>query len=138
MKYFNTVLPEETWGDLDDFYKTIVYDDTIINKLRAPLGVKELDRLDIEYLYYILAYNQKGGPYTRRPGLDIIDVNFITEERVYVTYTRTEEIETYAPLEVDNNYLHSLENDQVIEPWHWEVTDEDTRDSDVRESYFEV
>jgi hypothetical protein len=123
---------------MEDFYQNIIWDEKLSNKLRTPLGIKEIDRLDLEYLYYLLENNPDNGPYLRRPVLNDFTVDFVTEERKRVRYTRTGDIETYVPDSIDGSYLQTLKSDDHIDPWEWDVTDEDERDNDLYEDYFDV
>ena len=116
----------------------MVYDEKLSTKIGAPVGLRELSRLDIEYLYYISEYNPQEGPYVRRPQLISKEVNYITDERQRTLYTRTENLDTYAPDSIDTVYLGSLNSSGEIEPWDWEITDEDHRDSSVSDDWFEV
>jgi hypothetical protein len=136
--YFNKITQDMSYRDLGDFYDNIMYNDQLSNKLRIPLGVRDLERLDIEYIYYLLENNPEGGPYTRRPQLETKTVGYVTEERKRVRYTRTGDIETYVTDAVDEGYLNSIRGDDYIDPWEWDVTDEDERDSDLYDDWFEV
>jgi hypothetical protein len=137
MKYFDKIVTNR-FSDMEDFYQNIIWDEKLSNKLRTPLGIKEIDRLDLEYLYYLLENNPDNGPYLRRPVLNDFTVDFVTEERKRVRYTRTGDIETYVPDSIDGSYLQTLKSDDHIDPWEWDVTDEDERDNDLYEDYFDV
>ena len=137
MKYFNTVVTNR-FSDMDDFYQNIIWDDKLAKKIGAPVGIREIDRLDLEYLYYILDNNPELGPYLRRPKLNDFTVDWVTEERVRIKYTRTGGIETYIPDSIDSSYLQTLKSDDYINPWDWELTDEDSYDSDIYDDYFDV
>lgn len=137
MKYFNTVVTYR-FSDMEDFYQNIIWNEKLSNKLRAPLGIRDIDRLDLEYLYYLLENNPDNGPYLRRPQLNEISVDWVTEERVRIKYTRTGDIETYIPDNIDSSYLQTLKSDDYINPWDWELTDEDSYDSDIYDDYFDV
>jgi len=105
----------------------------------SPLGKSSLDRLDIEYLYEILLNNNleslnEGN--LDRPQLKTQTVEFVTEERQWIQYTRQEDVETYTDL--DKNYLYELRSQDEIEPWDWEIIDKDVRDSDIDDWWFEV
>ena len=137
MKYFDKIVTNR-FSDMEDFYQNIIWDEKLSNKLRAPLGIRDIDRLDLEYLYYLLNNNPDNGPYLRRPVLNDFTVDFVTEERKRVRYTRTGDIETYVPDSIDGSYLQTLKSDDHIDPWEWDVTDEDERDNDLYEDYFDV
>jgi len=137
MKYFNTVVTN-SFSDMEDFYQNIIWDEKQSNKLRAPLGIRNIDRLDVEYLYYLLENNPDNGPYLRRPKLNEVSVDHVTEERVRLKYTRTGDIETYVPDSIDNSYLSTIRSDEYIDPWEWDITDRDEYDSDIYDDYFDV
>jgi len=138
MAYFNKLTQDIRYSDLDDFYQKIIYDDQLINKIKAPLGIGTLDRLDIEYLYYLLEQNGDDGPYVNRPQIDTVEIDYVTEEKVYIRYTRTGQIETYLLGDLDNTYLFTLKDGGEIDPWDWDVVNEDVRDSSVNDEYFNI
>ena len=81
MTYFNKITKDIEYSDLDDFYQGIMYvDPNLTTKIGSPVGIRELSRLDIEYLY---SYLETG----RRPILEIKTVNFVTEERKKIRYS---------------------------------------------------
>jgi hypothetical protein len=137
MKYFDTIVTN-TFSDIDDFYRNIMWDKQLRGKLRAPLGIPDLDRLDIEYLYYLLENNSEGGPYDDRPQLEEQEVNWVTRERVIVEHTYTGEIETYLSGSLEGSYLMALKDEDVIDPWDWEETDRDDGDGDMIDEWFDV
>ena len=113
---------------------------TIDKKLEASAGFK-FQRLDIEYLFYVL----KNNPFyyaedkeLNRPTLEYKDCDFVTEERVRIKYTRSEEVETFLDDDFDSDYLEQLRQYDEISPWDWEITDEDERDGDVIDDWFDV
>jgi len=138
MTYFSKLTQNIEHGDMDDFYNEIMYDDQLRNKIKAPLGIQDFDRLDLEYLYYLLNNNPEDGPYTRRPQLQEEEINWVTRERVVIEYTRTGEIDTYLYGELDAAYLNTLRNNDEIDPWDWEVTDEDNINGEVTDDWFDV
>ena len=131
MNYFNKITPDQQWADLDDFYQGIMYDNTLSTKIGSPVGINPISRLDIEYLYYFIETGE-------RPELTSIEVNWITEEKTRTRYTRSEDIDTYAPNAIDPSYLGTLNGDDEIDPWSWDVSDSDEYDSDVISDWFEV
>jgi hypothetical protein len=132
MTYFNKITKDIEYRDLDDFYNEIMYvHPELTTKIGSPVGIRELSRLDIEYLYSYLENK-------RRPRLESMTVGYVTEERKLVRYTRTGDIETYAIDDVNESYLNTIKNEDQIDPWEWEITDEDERDSDMRDDWFEV
>ena len=105
----------------------------------SPLGKSRLDRLDIEYLYELLLNNDSESlneGNLDRPQLKTQNVEFVTEERQWIRYTREEDVQTYTDL--DNDYLYELKSQDEIYPWDWEITDEDIQDSDTDDWWFEV
>jgi len=133
---------------VDDYYNSLEIFYTDLQNRRggkekqiilSPLGKSRLDRLDIEYLYELLLNNDSESlneGNLDRPQLKTQNVEFVTEERQWIRYTREEDVETYTDL--DNDYLYELRNHNEIEPWDWEITDEDIRDSDTDDWWFEV
>lgn len=138
MVYFSKLTQNIVHRDMDDFYNEIMYDEQLKNKIKAPLGISELDRLDLEYLYYLLDYNPEGGPYDDRPQLEEQEVNWVTKERVYVEKTHTGEIETYLSGSLDNSYLMRLKDEDEIDPWGWDLTDSYEDDGDMVDDWFDV
>lgn len=112
----------------------------VMQLLSTPLG-SELERLDIEYIFYILDNNPFSfveGKELNRPTLDEVEANYITEEVVRITYTRTGQVSTYCSDNFDGQYLEQLRQTNDVEPWEWEITDENNWDTDIREDYFEI
>jgi len=113
---------------------------TIDKKLEASAGFK-FQRLDIEYLFYVL----KNNPFhyvedkeLNRPEFKYKDCDFVTEERVRITYTRSEEVETYLDGDFDSDYLEQLRQYDEVSPWDWDITDQDEREGDVIDDWFDV
>ena len=101
----------------------------------------QFQRLDIEYLFYVL----KNNPFyyvedkeLNRPALEYKYCDFVTEERVRIRYTRSEQVETYLDDDLDSDYLEQLRQHDEIYPWDWEITDQDERDGDVIDDWFDV
>jgi len=123
--------------DLSDFYNNIMDSDQS-SKLGAPLG-RELTRFDIEYMYYIIKNNDIDVKIIKRPELTTIYPDFVSSETVRIHYTRSGEVETYVPDDVDSSYLHLLQDIDEIDPWYWDQTDTDERgDSDISDTWFNV
>jgi hypothetical protein len=132
MAYFNKITKDMEYRDLDDFYQGIMFTSSdLTTKIGSPVGIKELSRLDIEYLYY---YLETGN----RPQLETKTVGYVTAERKKVRYTRTGDILTYAIDAVDESYLSTIKNEGQIDPWEWDMTDEDERDGDIIDDWFEA
>ena len=113
---------------------------TLDQKLQASAGFK-FQRLDIEYLFYVL----KNNPFyyaedkeLNRPTLEYKDCDFVTEERVRIKYTRSEEVETFLDDDFDSDYLEQLRQYDEVSPWDWDITDEDQREGEVYDDWFDV
>ena len=137
MAYFNKIVTNR-FSDMDDFYQEVIYDDELSKKIGIPIGISQVERLDLEYLFYLIDNNPDGGPYTNRPRLESKSVDYVTDERVRIRYTRTGDIETYIPDNIDGSYLQSLKSDDYIEPWYWDISDQDEYDSNIFEDWFDV
>jgi hypothetical protein len=137
MAYFNKIVTNR-FSDMDDFYREVIYDDELPKKIGIPIGISQVERLDLEYLFYLIDNNPDGGPYTNRPRLESKAVDYVTEERVRIRYTRTGDILTYAIGAVDENYLNTLKSEDQIDPWEWDMTDKDERDGDIIDDWFEA
>ena len=137
MAYFNKIVTNR-FSDMDDFYQEVIYDDELPKKIGIPIGISQVERLDLEYLFYLTDNNPDGGPYTNRPRLESKVVDYVTQERVRIKYTRTGDIETYIPDNIDGSYLQSLKSDDYIEPWYWDISDQDEYDNDIYDDYFDV
>ena len=112
----------------------------VMQLLSTPIGSR-LERLDIEYIFYILdnnPFNFVEGKELNRPTLDEVEANYITEEDVRITYTRTGQVSTYCSDNFDGSYLDQLRQAEEVEPWEWDITDEDLRDSYLRDDYFDI
>lgn len=113
---------------------------TIDKKLEASAGFK-FQRLDIEYLFYVL----KNNPFhyvedkeLNRPQFKYKGCDFVTEERVRIRYTRSDEVETFLDEDFDSDYLEQLRQYDEVSPWDWDITDQDERDGDVIDDWFDV
>ena len=120
-----------------DFYNNIFEYDREYTLLHNPINWK-LSRYDVEYLYYILHYNDLEEGISDRPSLFTTHPEYITEERVYVKVTRSGEVQTYVPNDIDSGYMYALEDRGDIDPWDWDITNKDARDSDISDSYYEL
>lgn len=113
---------------------------TIDKKLQASAGF-QFQRLDIEYLFYVL----KNNPFhyvedreLNRPEFKYKSCDFVTEERVRIRYTRSDDVETYLDEDFDSDYLEQLRQYDEVSPWDWDITDQDERDGDVIDDWFDV
>lgn len=127
--------PAEFLGLFVDYNRS-----TLDQKLQASAGFK-FERLDIEYLFYVL----KNNPFhyvedkeLNRPEFKYKSCDFVTDERVRIQYTRSEEVETYLDDDFDSDYLEHLRHYDEVSPWDWEITDQDERDGDVIDDWFDV
>jgi len=113
---------------------------TTDKKLQVSAGF-QFQRLDIEYLFYVL----KNNPFhyvedkeLNRPEFKYKDCDFVTEERVRIRYTRSEEVETFLDDDFDSDYLELLRQYDEVSPWDWDITDQDEREGDVIDDWFDV
>ena len=120
-----------------DFYNNIFESNREYTLLHNPINWK-LSRFDVEYLYYILHYNNLEEGISDRPSLDEVYPEYITEERVYVTVTRSGEVQTYLPNDIDSGYMYALEDSGDIDPGYWDITNKYEKDFDIRDSYYEL
>lgn len=127
--------PAEFFGLFTDYNRS-----TLDQKLQASAGFK-FQRLDIEYLFYVLKYNPfyyAEDKELNRPEFKYKDCDFLTDERIRVRYTRSEEVETYLDGDFDSDYLEQLRQYDEVSPWDWEITDQDEGDGDVIDDWFDV
>jgi len=126
-------------GDINKFYGFIIYSETEgARKIMAPVG-GNLNREDIEYLFYILLYNNlKENTPLDRPVLTVETVKFGYEQKVTETITRAGDVETYLPGDLSNQYLGTLQNDEMIDPWEWRQIDSEEHDWDIMSEWFDL
>jgi hypothetical protein len=135
--YAKRVLGGKWTASFIDFYRNIFESDSEYTLLNNPINW-ELSRYDVEYLYYILHYNDLEEGISDRPSLFTTYPEYITEERVYVKFTRSREVKTYVPNDIDSEYMYALEDSEDINPWDWDIIDKDQRDSDITDSYYVI
>jgi len=123
---------------INEFIENFEYDASLYRKVVAPLNTKNLAILDWEYLYYIFKYNDPSNLPSPidRPKIDSKTVCFTVEETIYRTLVREEDITTYIPDQIDNDYLIFLSDEDEIHPYEWDITHED-EDGSENDSYFE-
>lgn len=114
----------------------------VMDKLKSPLG-RELDRLDIEYLYetiYLNNDNFSDDSGIMRPSLSIEDVLYTSVEQKEVRTIRSGKVPTYSKDGLDNqSYLFTIWHDYSdIEPWDWKVVDEQDLDWEISDEKFEI
>lgn len=140
-KYVSSIIKGEMnlLEDINNFYEFIVYSKTEgSRKIMSPVG-GSLTRGDIEYLFYILRYNnlnEEGD--LDRPSRVIETVDYVYDERVLRRVTRSGDLETYLPSDLSNRYLFTLKDENVVDPWYWEMTDSQEDDWDLRDDWFNV
>ena len=122
--------------DADDFVYFLKGGTIIEKKIAAPIG-GNLSRLDIEYLFYSLKKSNLESGDVVRPTLEDTNIDYVTEEKELRRYIRSGTIETYLGDTLTNGYLQNLYEEQVIDPWGWEITDEDTFDAELRDDWFD-
>lgn len=127
--------PAEFFGLFVDYNRT-----TLDKKLQASAGF-QFQRLDIEYLFYVL----KNNPFyyvedkeLNRPQFKYKSCDFVTDERVRIRYTRSDQVETFLDEDFDSDYLEQLRQYDEVTPWDWEITDQDETDGDVIDEWFDV
>ncbi len=147
-KYANYVLLiTRTTGALNnisEFYNIIMFPLTsqnteISRKILSPFG-GSLNRSDIEYLYYIIINNNllDGDGPLDRPTLTVETIDFVYDERVYRTATHSGDVQTYLPGDLTNQYLMTLKEEGIVDPWSWKKTGDEEEDWDVRDFWFDV
>ena len=140
-KYVSSIIKGEMnlLEDINDFYEFIVYSKTEgSRKIMSPAG-GSLTRGDIEYLFYILRYNNLNEDEDLyRPDLSLESIDYVYDERVLRRVTRSGNIKTYLPSDLSSGYLMTLKDEDVFDPWYWEVMDSQEDDWDVRDDWFNV
>ncbi len=144
IKYLKYLYSQTSIGsrgyEIHDFWEDMMNStNTDLRKALAPLKKKELSRLDIEYLYELISLNSLHDLETDivdRPSLKDSDVDFVVEERRWIRVTHSESMSTYTDITID--YLYSLNDEDEITPWDWEIVEEDILDSDSDDWWFEI
>jgi len=121
MKYVYKIIGDIEFDGPNELYR---YDN--LSLLFSPFG-GGIDRLDIEYLYYLLKNNpfyfKEGYPINRPTLVDHDLLYTVTETQVVETYYNGE-IETYIPDHLVSDYLTNLTDDRVIDPYTWSADSE--------------
>jgi len=121
MKYVYKIIGDIEFDGPNELYR---YDN--LSLLFSPFG-GGIDRLDIEYLYYLLKNNpfyfKEGYPINRPTLVDHDLLYTVTETQVVETYYNGE-IETYIPDDLVSDYLTNLTDDRVIDPYTWSADSE--------------
>lgn len=135
MKYAMQFIDNIEADDIQNFYWEL--EGTVeLKQLSAPVG-RTLERLDIEYIYYLINNNENfEGESINRPKLEEMEIRFITKERQIIYTTYTGELLTYVSEDVDQSYLYHLKDSDEFDPWDWE-SDTDYGDSDYIDDEFD-
>jgi hypothetical protein len=140
-RYVSSIIKGEMnlLDDISDFYNFLIYSKTEgSRKIMSPVG-GSLTRGDIEYLFYILTYNNLDEEEDLdRPSRVIETVDYVYDERVYRTVRRSGDLETYLPSDLSNGYLFTLKEEGVVDPWLWDPTDTREDDWDIRDEWFNL
>lgn len=139
IKYVLKTIEGHRYNSLVDFYR--IFDDhQLFSKIAAPIG-KDMSRLDIEYIYWILDHNDTDelDPDTfERPTLTTKEVTHVEEFVVPKTIQRSKDLPTYVSDEVGSSYLNQLVVNDEIDIFNWEVVFDKYGDFDFIEDYFIV
>jgi hypothetical protein len=134
MKYVYKIIGDIEFDGPNELYH---YDN--LSSLFSPFG-GGTDRLDIEYLYYLLKKNpfyfKEGYPINRPTLVSDFGLNYRVKERQVVVIDYSGEIETYIPDDLESDYLFDITDDRVIDPYTWD-TDSEVIDSDEIEDSWE-
>ena len=138
MKYFFSVVDD----DFDDIQEFMAMDMSMYNKIKAPLG-GDLDRLDFEYLWYILIHNRRSD--ILDPGIDIIrpqledkTITYTEEWYAKVLEIRRNNVPTYIGDEIDDSYLSYMKSLDWIETFDWDKIDEEIDYTDFIDDNWEI
>jgi hypothetical protein len=121
MKYVYKVIGDIEFDGPNELY---YYDN--ISTIFSPFG-GNVDRLDVEYLYYILKNNPfyfKEGHPINRPTLVDHDLTYTVRESQIIEMYYTGAIETYIPDDLESEYLSNLTDDLIINPRTWNIDSE--------------
>ena len=136
IKYVLKTIEGHRYNSLVDFYE-IFNDDKLFSKIAAPIG-KDMSRLDIEYIYWILEHNDTDTDTFERPTLTTKEVTHVEEFVVPKTTQRSKDLPTYVSDEVGSSYLNQLVVNDEIDIFSWEVVIDKEGDFDFIEDYFIV
>ena len=125
MKYFFTIVDD----DFDNIQEFMEMDMSIYNKIKAPIA-REIDRLDFEYLWYILIHNSRSdilNPEVNiiRPQLKNKIITYREEWYAKVSETRQSNVPTYIGDEINKPYLSSVKGIDWLETWEWDQIDQE-------------
>lgn len=137
LQFVYRLLGNTTFDNITECYDNIV-GSPLEKKLAGPLGLSELSRLDIEYLYYLLVNNDPENETFDRPQLGEQPVDWVVVEKIRIKTTRSNDLLTYVQGDIDEEYLNALRMNDDIEPYDWEVIDKDEEGDDIIDDYFEI
>lgn len=137
LQFVYRLLGNTTFDNITECYDNIV-GSQLEKKLAGPLGLSELSRLDIEYLYYLLVNNDPENETFDRPQLGEQPVDWVVVEKIRIKTTRSNDLLTYVQGDIDEEYLNALRMNDDIEPYDWEVIDKDEEGDDIIDDYFEI
>jgi hypothetical protein len=125
MKYFFTIVDD----DFDNIKEFMEMDMSIYNKIKAPFA-REIDRLDFEYLWYILIHNRRSDILNPdieiiRPQLENKIITYREEWYAKVSETRRSNVPTYIGDEIDKPYLSYVKGIDWLETWEWDQIDQE-------------
>ena len=116
----------EVDDDLSNFYRLFDNNTTLGKKLNTPFG--SLSRLDIEYLYYYLNYDE-------RPSISEENVFFEFDEVVTTQVTNQITLPTYVDL--DKEYIFELMfNDDLEHGYEWPEAERNHIDTEFENSKY--
>ena len=138
MKYFFTIVDD----DFDDIQEFMGMDMSMYNKIKAPIG-GDLDRLDFEYLWYILIHNRRSDILNPdieiiRPQLEDKTITYTEEWYAKVLEIRRNNVPTYIGDEIDDSYLSYMKNLDWIETFDWDKIDEEIDYTDFIDDNWEI
>ena len=139
MKYFFSVVGDEEFMDPMDL---LDIDETTYKKLKAPVG-REFDRLDFEYLYYIVSNNQRDhlvhqGIEIDRPQLGSKYVVYSEWYHAIVKDSHGQDMNTYLGDSLEPSYLSSLRREGFIDPSDWDNIDQDIDYNEYRDEEWDI
>lgn len=114
--------------DIDELYNI-----REIDFLMRPLNLDKDERLDLEYLWFLISknYNRDFENELIKPILNHYGVAHKVTERIRKVFTYEQTIESYLDSdEFNTDYVHNMEMNDQFYIYDGEVTDEEIEDSD--------
>lgn len=143
-KYAMSKLDFESYGNVIDFFEDVLNNNRLKNLLKAPLG-RNLDSINLEYLYYVLVNNDhvlengSSDENLKRPSMKTYECEYESHEDVRVIYTYTKNLDSYLdPYDFDSDYLRMLGDNEEIYGYDWNYTGRDEIDSEVYDGLYNV